>query len=341
MYLFLISQPDLSRAGVITIALHRWASCVNGYDNQRVLQVLGELASHRFVVVDMGCEELLVRSFIRWDEGWKSPNIMISIKQSAVQVMSETLRAVIRDEVAKIDTSHLPTKLNSKTNRSTKDFIELVVSQLVDALSDCKKDSAVLDWNPSVKGSSNPSVKGSSNEEIEPLPEGLTEGSLTTTATATVTATATATATRKNAVFTQSEEYSQEFEQFWEVYPRKQGKKDAAEAYRIARAKKQQTYLVAKAQRYAQDPNREDRFTRAPATWLSGEHWEDAPEPSRQPRALSRPMLKTDRASAEWDNDRRILAQLEAEEASQRRNEGGNHAIEDRRLEAHDRHQTP
>jgi hypothetical protein len=300
MYLFLISQPDLSRAGVITIALRRWASCVNGYDNQRVLQVLGELASHRFVVVDMGCEELLVRSFIRWDEGWKSPNIMISIKQSAVQVMSETLRAVIRDEVAKIDTSRLPTKLNSKTNRSTKDFIELVVSQLVDALSDCKKDSAVLDWNPSVKGSSNPSVKGSSNpsvkgsgnpsvkgseiEEIEPLPEGLPEGSLTTTATATVTATVTATATRKNAVFTQSEEYSQEFEQFWEVYPRKQGKKDAAEAYRIARAKKQQTYLVAKAQRYAQDPNREDRFTRAPATWLSGEHWDDAPEPSRQPR---------------------------------------------------------
>jgi hypothetical protein len=282
---------------------------------------------------------------------------MISIKQSAVQVMSETLRAVIRDEVAKIDTSRLPTKLNSKTNRSTKDFIELVVSQLVDALSDCKKDSAVLDWNPSVKGSGNPSVKGSGNpsvkgssnpsvkgseiEEIEPLPEGLTEGSLTTTATATVTATATATATRKNAVFTQSEEYSQEFEQFWEVYPRKQGKKDAAEAYRVARAKKQQTYLVAKAQRYAQDPNREDRFTRAPATWLSGEHWEDAPEPSRQPRALSRPMLKTDRASAEWDNDRRILAQLEAEESSQRRNEGGNRAIEDRRLEAHDRHQTP
>ncbi len=77
------------------------------------------------------------------------------------------------------------------------------------------------------------------------------------------------------------EDHTQSFVQFWSVYPRKQGRRDASIAFAVARRKKQPIYLIAQAQRYASDPNREERFTLSPAKWLNGEHWDDAPEPAR------------------------------------------------------------
>ena len=62
LYMFLISQPDLSRAGTITLAFNRWLSRVMDYSREELLSDLAELASTRFVVVDESTEELLVRS---------------------------------------------------------------------------------------------------------------------------------------------------------------------------------------------------------------------------------------------------------------------------------------
>ena len=292
LYVFLISQPDLSRAGTITLAFNRWLSRVVDYSREELLDDLAELAQTRFVVVDEGTEELLVRSYIRNDEGWKSPNIMISVAAAARQVMAGTLRAVIAQQVARIDTSGLPVKINDKTGRSTKDFVELVIAQLVEALSDCAVDNSVMEWGERLREpltepfsgvSGNPSGKGSG--------KGLGKGSLTTTATTTATATATATTTAKTA-----SPRDEAFETFWHVYPRKAGKDDAKKAFIVAAKKTDPSLIIAGASRYAADPNlpTDKTYIPYPGKWLRGGHWTDEPLPQRQPEAIDRRQQATD-----------------------------------------------
>jgi len=142
LYLFLCSQPDLSRAGTITVAPNRWASRAGDYSRDDLVSDLETLARREYIVVDERTEELLVRSYIRNDDGWRSPNIMIAIAGAARNVMSETLRAVICDELRKIDTSTLPTKVNPNTHRSPRDAIEDFLRRIVSELQSCAKTLA-------------------------------------------------------------------------------------------------------------------------------------------------------------------------------------------------------
>ena len=293
LYMFLISQPDLSRAGTITLALRRWSRSASGLTPEGVEDALGELACTRFVVVDDFEEELLVRSYIKNDEGWRSPNIMKSICGAAKATISETLRAVVRDEMARIDTSDLPTKINERTGQSTKDFIEGLISVTVTALASCEKDAETMAWGDrrkgSGKGSMNPSVKGSgegsAEDENQPFAEGFIEGfpegSLTTTATATATATATETTTAE--IGARASDYPAAFAPFWDAYPRKAGKRDALKAWTKATRRASPTEIADGAARFASDPNLpEEQFIPYPSKWLNGDHWEDDPLPDRK-----------------------------------------------------------
>jgi len=81
------------------------------------------------------------------------------------------------------------------------------------------------------------------------------------------------------------------FDVFWEAYPRKENKAKARMAWIKALKVADADAVTAGAQRYRDDPNREEAFTAHAATWLNGERWEDAPLPSRgkeeAPRALT------------------------------------------------------
>lgn len=72
------------------------------------------------------------------------------------------------------------------------------------------------------------------------------------------------------------------FEKFWDVYPRKQGKGKAREAF--AKAFQVHGYVVTEgARRYAADPNLPAvQFIPLPATWLNQERWNDAALPERE-----------------------------------------------------------
>jgi len=70
-------------------------------------------------------------------------------------------------------------------------------------------------------------------------------------------------------------------EQFWAIYPRKTAKGRVPDALRKALKKATIEEIVAGAERYRDDPNREDAFTQYPATWLNAEGWEDDPLPLR------------------------------------------------------------
>lgn len=72
------------------------------------------------------------------------------------------------------------------------------------------------------------------------------------------------------------------FDRFWHAYPRATAKGDARKAWPAAvRAAGGIEAIVAGAERYAADPNRDDRFTKHPATWLRAECWADPPLPPR------------------------------------------------------------
>lgn len=253
-YFFIVSQPDLNRAGVLTMALNRWASRSAENDRAMILADLGELARARFIVVDESQEEVLVRSYVRWDEGWKSPNIMLAVASAARQVTSETLRAVIAEEVARIDTSGLPGKVNDKTGRSTREFVEAVIAECVEGLSGLRKNPSVLAWG---------TLPGT-------LPGRVIAGFPTTTAPRTTTTTETTTETTPRK--------SDPFDGFWAAYPKRKDKGHARTAWVKAVRKADPETITAAAAKFATDPHLpEPQFVPLAATWLSGERWEDGP----------------------------------------------------------------
>ena len=119
------------------------------------------------------------------------------------------------------------------------------------------------------------------------------------------------------------EDYPIEFEQFWQTYPRKTGKRKAFEAWRKARRKTNNTFLIAKASRYAADPNREPGYTLTPANWLDGEHWDDDPLPAK-PEPTARPSPSAwNRSQANQDANAALIAHYAAEEAAENRSREG------------------
>lgn len=119
------------------------------------------------------------------------------------------------------------------------------------------------------------------------------------------------------------EDYPIEFEQFWQTYPRKTGKRKAYAAWRKARRKTNNTFLIAKASRYAADPNREPGYTLTPANWLDGEHWDDDPLPAK-PEPTARPSPSAwNRSQANQDANAALIAHYAAEEAAENQSREG------------------
>lgn len=71
------------------------------------------------------------------------------------------------------------------------------------------------------------------------------------------------------------------FDDFWAIWPRKESKKNAQDAWARAIKKERETVIYAAAVAYAESPYRpEKRFVPHAATWLNGERWTDPlPEP--------------------------------------------------------------
>lgn len=78
--------------------------------------------------------------------------------------------------------------------------------------------------------------------------------------------------------------YSPDYERFWEIYPRRVGKKAAYAVWQQAIREIDPGSIIAAAERYAHDPNREDQFTAHPQTWLRQGRWEDDPLPAKKAR---------------------------------------------------------
>jgi hypothetical protein len=71
------------------------------------------------------------------------------------------------------------------------------------------------------------------------------------------------------------------FADFWDVYPRHEGKRAAVAAFERAVKRADPQMIINGAKRYREDRNRVGQFTKHPATWLNQDCWTDDPLPAR------------------------------------------------------------
>lgn len=96
-----------------------------------------------------------------------------------------------------------------------------------------------------------------------------------------------------------------DFEIWWQTYPSKHAKKDAVKAWpKAVRAVDGDVQrLIDGAARFRDDPNREDRYTPYPATWLNGGRWDDDPLPPKRNGKVNQTDQRTFDALA-WANQK-------------------------------------
>jgi hypothetical protein len=102
------TQPGIQACGVLALTLRRWSRVLNDADRPRLSEWLNELIAARFIMVDKDTEELLVRTFAKWDGGYKNPKRRLSVVASANAVQSESLRAALRVELGKLNIRDCP-----------------------------------------------------------------------------------------------------------------------------------------------------------------------------------------------------------------------------------------
>jgi hypothetical protein len=262
LYMFLVSQPNLSHLGVLPLTLRRWAKKAHGYKLDDLNADLADLEDAGFVVVDEDSEELLIRTLLRGDQVYKQPNVMRAAIASAPSVNSDAIKRALLTEIDRLDLG----------DRRDADGL---LASLREALSVPERDGP---------DDPNRTLPGTTNEGFgEGFPEGsaVGQGEPPTHARA-----------RPLPLPPLSERVRQPkaddeprgFGEFWMAYPRKVGKAAAKRAYAKALKTTTPEDLRAAVERYARQRQGEDpNFTAHPASWLNAGRWEDVEPPRTAP----------------------------------------------------------
>lgn len=287
LYQKLISQSDTSLAGALTYAPVRWAGQTAGMTVADIESRMAGLVEKRYAMVDLETQEVLIRSYIRNDSGWRSPRTMLGVAGAVRRILSPLLRAAVSVELQRIDTSDLSDSISEKTNRSTRQVVDGAISDL---LLDTPADEQAVD---TLSIGYLAQVRPESADTVSIGYPPFVHATATAQATAIATATAPFSCSSADAE-SESDESGAElipfepptgtpqgddgFNDWWQTYPRKVGKGQAAKAYKAARKKATAEALVAAAE--IQGPllmARGAQYCPHPATWLNGERWRDEP----------------------------------------------------------------
>ena len=76
-------------------------------------------------------------------------------------------------------------------------------------------------------------------------------------------------------------DYPDDFEAFWAIYPKDADKRAALKAWNSALKRSDPESITAGAERYRDDPNRVEAYTKNASTWLNADAWENGPLPPR------------------------------------------------------------
>lgn len=102
LYLLLWTAPDLSFCGVHDWRPGRLTKLSSGFTEEHTRTVAECLTARYFLVIDEETEEILVRSWARFDELLKQPRLAVSYAFAYSAVYSPTLRSVLAHETRKM-----------------------------------------------------------------------------------------------------------------------------------------------------------------------------------------------------------------------------------------------
>jgi hypothetical protein len=103
LYLLLASSPEINLCGVTDWRPARIAKLASDTSAQDIEEAGAELVNSGYIVLtDDETEEALVRSFVRHDEGIKTPNIAAAVAKDYSAVYSDNLRGVIVHELHRL-----------------------------------------------------------------------------------------------------------------------------------------------------------------------------------------------------------------------------------------------
>ncbi len=97
-YLLLISQAELSNAGVIAYTPGRWARYAADDSRAELEAAIAELEAARFVLVDRDTEELLIRTLVRHDGIESNPKVRRNAQAAFEAVSSRRLELALVEE---------------------------------------------------------------------------------------------------------------------------------------------------------------------------------------------------------------------------------------------------
>jgi hypothetical protein len=129
-YIMLITQADISSAGTLPMTERRWSSYAPDVTRDSLSDSLCELAEARFIAYDETTEELLVRSFVKWDGGSHNEKRRPAITAAANAVASPVIRRVLAAELNRLDVPHdLGDSLSDTPSDALSDTPRVVVTE--------------------------------------------------------------------------------------------------------------------------------------------------------------------------------------------------------------------
>lgn len=246
LYLLLVSHPTLTYVGVADWREGRLAAMTSGRTADDVRRDAEELHFGGFTLADDSTEEILVRSFVKHDGLMKQPKLAVSMANAYAAVASPMIREVVAFEVQKLHARE-PELTSWKAKQ-----VQTILSA---------KASPVSEFTLAFTPRFTPALRGNAAQRL---------GELTTTSTTT------ATSTRKDVQ--PSAALTSEFDEWWSVYPRKQGKAPARKAFTKARKSTSLQTLMEGVRVYALSNIGVDKsLVKLPAGWLNDQRWEDEP----------------------------------------------------------------
>ena len=262
-YMMLASQSTINLAGVLDFLPGRLARFADGLTAKKVRSLVEALEAANMVFLDEETDELLVRALLRTSGAWKAPNSAQAIAANVEQTMSPKLQSVLMYEIQRT----LDEAADVDKWAKSKETLSRVIA--------CLEKGGINPWakgcgnpwpNPYANPCANPSSKGLPGEG-EGEGKGNGDGE------------------PRNAA---KSDYPDQFENFWQTYPKKADKRTALNAWKKALTRATAKDILDGATKYRDDPNRDPAFTKNASTWLNADAWENEPLPERwQPKTFA------------------------------------------------------
>lgn len=153
LYFTLHTSADLSLCGSGTWHVGRIQNMARTWTSERIEEAAAELSRGMFLIIDTRTEEYLLRSWIKHDGLWRTPNMAVSVAKARASLASRTLRGIVVFEVLKLR------EKDPGSSSWQKPAVEKMLDQrAIDP-------ATIAPYNPGPKGGSNGEPNGVSNPD--------------------------------------------------------------------------------------------------------------------------------------------------------------------------------